>query len=189
MRYLILFALLSQYSIFQAQVYKYEREKKVCPKNVPEKALASTAFLKDLKVKVKWYREESFQGVNYELKCRFDKHVYSIKFDSSGAFYDLEKLIDFNSFDNNIKDSINLQLSEKFQKFNIYKTQLQWVGPDINIERVLKDKNDDYQNIEIEVKGQLSTAYEYREYLFDRNANLLEERIIINKVGTEHLEF
>lgn len=167
---------------------KYEREYSIRSNTVPEKALrfVSSAFKN---TKIHWYAEESLTEKTIEAKFRNSGKRYSIEFDKSGEIQDIETLITVNQIDTKIQATLRDNLSKKFSKYKIIKTQLHWKGKENELKEALladqlprgvvtkyeliiratKDKKENYFEVQSEKNGTIESIKE----IVQRNADNL----------------
>mgnify|MGYP005998154339 CR=1 FL=1 len=180
---------LYSFSVFSQ--YKIEKEYRVDARLVPQKAVD---FIKTFKfdTKVKWYVEESQIGKTYEAKTCFHKQKLSIEFNTLGILIDAEKTINFSRLPASIKMLICQELSSRFMKFQIKKTQLQYVGSTMLVSRALHTSHlgihSSPVNYELIVKGKTAGTYFKYEMLFDTAGSLIRT-LKFSPENTDNLEF
>jgi hypothetical protein len=104
---------------------KFEREFNIQAAEAPAPA---RVFIDncDFDRKIKWYKEESQEGISFEAKTKFSGNWFSIEFDTLGVVEDVEKKVSKRELDLPEIEKINIALSDKFSKFKITKIQKQW---------------------------------------------------------------
>jgi len=186
---LILIFLGSECVVKAQQVYKYEHETGIAAHKVPDKAIAQipTDFYE--KGKKHWYKEWSLEGMSYELKTRVAKINYSIEFDSNGVFQDIEQKIKFTDLTPALQENINAKLKVLYKSYKIQKTEMQWIGKEQSLEKILAQKNSQPDNYELIVKAFKAGRHAQFELLFDANGKIIQEREIIEQINSDNLDF
>ena len=133
----LLWLLIPDYSLGQ---YIYSRETRIDKQQAP---LNAQAFIDSCFVKkqVKWFLSESQRGLAIEAKAKLGGHIYSIEFDTLGYIQDVGKKVKFKSLDPEIKENITQSLSQRFRKYKIKKTQVQWRATNSTLQLLLKSGN------------------------------------------------
>ena len=172
--YLTVLMLLTTVSFSYSQS-KLEREYRIKLSQVPLKALGFVdKSMPD--VKVKWYWEENLQKKSIEAKGTRDGRLYSVEFDTLGVLQDVEVLVKYQSLPENTKVAIEESIGNRFVKFKIEKTQIQWVG-DENVLMLLIKGEDIGQaayitNYEIMIKGSRDGLTDFYEILLNENGEI-----------------
>lgn len=170
---------------------KFEKESRISKHKVPAKALLFIDSL-NLKSKIKWYKEEGISKINYEAKFKYNKHLYSVEFDSSGMLEDIEKLITWNQIELKTQQEILNKLKTDCLKCKIEKVQIQYTSTNENdLLQLLKNNQKQSSiriNYEIVVKCTQSNNVDLIEYLFEESGHFLNSSIIIFK-NSSHLEY
>lgn len=180
---------LTQATVFAQQ--KFEREYRVEVHKVPE---ASQQVIKmwGFKEKIKWYVEESQDGKTFEAKVCHQKKKHSIEFSDKGAIIDVEIKIDFSELEKDIQANIKRTLSEKFRKFKIRKTQIQYTGSESAMYKAVFQLATEQETLtpkyELIVKGKVKKSYVKYELLFDGNGTIVKE-LQFAPQNTDNLEF
>ncbi len=104
--------------------------------------------------KEKFYEEQNEEGRFYEAKFCVEKHLYSVKFKTTGELYDIERKIKFQEAPAIVRLKIEQQLDEQFKRHKIVKAQ----------EKLEQRKVVGY---EIEIKGKTEERLGYFEAQFD----------------------
>lgn len=188
-RFLFLIPLIFIASLLTGQE-KLEREYRLKIEEVPLEAIA---FVNTDKVesKIKWYFEENLKGNSVEAKFKFQKKKYSIEFDTSGLFQDIEIKIDFTNIPESVKKEMRSAIHEKFEKSKIKKVQSQYAGPIQSFEQFITIINPESSlqlNYEIVIKGQIEGTWNMYELTFDKLGNLKNTYLIIQR-NTDNLEY
>jgi hypothetical protein len=170
--------------------YKYEKECRVKPENVPPLALD---FIKTipLKAKVKWYREEGYSGITYEAKFRFRKRKLSIEFDSTGVLEDVEIEVNPESIDTNIIKQMNWQLNRDCVSFYWHKVQLQFTGNTSELRNVVTQDQVTKLAPSFElvvICKQDSSSEVFMEYVFNPEGRFMGKSEILLR-NSSHLEY
>ena len=191
MRYILSIVLLYLFQInsLQAQV-KFEKEKKIKAKDVPEAALS---FIKDcnLDKAVKWYQEKSEKGTSYEAKCTHNQSRHSIEFDKSGHIEDVEIEVNRTQLPIKTLASIENHLSREYDAFKLKKIQKQWTGSAELLKTSIKSSQNhpdielNYECIALIKSDGLYMAY---EFLFSSNGDFKSASEIVKDSRT-NLEF
>ena len=185
--YLLLFIVLFNLTSVYSQD-KLEREYRIKQSEVPAKALGFTEHsFPD--VRMKWYGEDNLNGKAIEAKGKLQGKLYSIKFDTSGVLQDIEMVINFNTIPENIRLAIQKNLEDRFSKFRVQKTQIQWVGNMDDLAALVKGENvsGTYStNYEITFQGTRDRRSDYYEVLSNDKGELIRESKIVQR-NNHHL--
>lgn len=170
-----------------AQEVKVEHEKKVKKEDFPQKSLERLSPILDKSKSNKFYREFDGENYFYELKTKYKKGDYSIKFTEDGELVDIERLYDFEKVKKNLREQMRQHLTENYKKHRIERFQIQY---NREIEDDEPEDDEDYMedflemdledlivNYEMEVEV-LSEDGESTllELLFNSKGELLKER-------------
>lgn len=182
--------LLSGNLLFAQQ--KFEKEYRLKTSAVPEQA---RKFVDSLPFdrRVKWYVEISELGKTVEAKSKFEHKRYSVEFDSTGKFLDLEIEVDFSELPKDVKEIITQNLESKFGIHHITKTQTQLIGPQEIIQTYLiGNKSEEPEQLsikyEILVKGSKNKEVSKCEIIFSNTGNIEKESEILFR-NTDNLEY
>jgi hypothetical protein len=171
------------------QTYKYEHESGIAAQKVPAKAIAQIPADFYEKAKKHWYKEWSLEGISYELKTRVGKTNYSIEFDSSGVFQDIEQKVKFSELPAALQEKINAKLKELYKRYKIQKTELQWTAEHASLEKVLLQKDSQPNHYELIIKAFKAGKHAQFELLFAADGILIKEREIIEQINSDNLDF
>src|SRR5690606_34213812 len=75
--------------------------------------------------RIKWYLEENLEGVMVEAKIKQRDALYSIKFDTLGTLYDIERSQKFEELPSAVQTQIRTHLKNHYKSFKIRKVQIQ----------------------------------------------------------------
>lgn len=169
---------------------KFEKEERI---ELSEAPASAVAFIESLALDQshKWYLEQSQDGVTYEYKTKYNRHKYSIEFDTSGRVLDIEKTVSFKSIDPIIRRKIQNSLALQFSKYKINKIQLQWIADTETLRDLVisGDTEMSYdQNYELVIKANKEGKKDFYEVLFDSNGEIRKLLKVIQR-GTSNLEF
>lgn len=167
---------------------KLEREYRIQPSQVPAKALEFTAAGFN-EVKLKWYGEENLDGKAIEAKGKRDGTLYSIKFDTLGMVQDIEMVIRFHTIPEATRLNIEKDLASRFSKFNIQKTQKQWLGTPQVLRALARGENVNNEfktNYEITLRGTKDRRTDYYEVLANDRGTIVRESKIVQR-NNQHL--
>jgi hypothetical protein len=131
-----------------AQV-KFERESRVNFSEVPQAARSFVDSCCPGQKKIKWYREESQDGLSFEAKFQDWRGRYSIEFDSLGQVWDVEKKVKLRKLPLAIKANILRPLDSLYDSYRITKLQLQWSSPREDLAQSAKAEDSSAQAYEI----------------------------------------
>ena len=162
----ILIAIYCLCSLIASAQYKYEKESRVKIKDVPAPALEFTKKIKFDK-RIKWYKEESDQGLSYELKSRIGDYKYSIEFDVNGLLLDVEREVQLEKLPTHVQQLLVGRLNDKFEKYKIKKVQVQAKGNNNDLHQFILNDSRSEQIIisyELVVKGTLSKKDDNKIY-------------------------
>lgn len=186
MRVLLILSISLTFWNLNAQSYKYEHEKTVSFKKVPEIALEAVKHICGQYKKGKWLKEISIDQFSFEFKTRIEKQKISIEFDSSGNFEDLELNFSLKKLNQSIQNNISKYLIANYKAYQIKSLQLQWTSHEKALSYVSLS---DYSNIEIVIKAQKGKQFGNFELLFDKEGNFISESEIIDKINSDHLDY
>lgn len=108
-------------------VHAQEQEYTIRAADAPAPALdyiASFTFDK----KIKWYLEKTDEAQSIEAKTKWQKHKYSIEFDTLGNLQDVEVTIDQNELKPAVNAKITRYMTDSFASYKICKIQRQYSG-------------------------------------------------------------
>lgn len=189
MKRLFFLLFLVQTSLFAQQ--KFEREYHVDTVKVPK---LSKHIIKmwGFKEKIKWYAEESQDGKTFEAKVCYKKRKHSIEFSEKGEIIDVEIKVNFSELDKEVQKKIRKTLGERFRKFKIKKTQIQYTGDESAMYTAVFDLETHHEKslplYELIVKGKAKKSYVKYEFLFDSKGNIMKE-LQFAPQNTDNLEF
>lgn len=168
---------------------KYEQESKISFTNVPEKARLFVSKIIQSK-KVKWYKEQSNNGISFEAKSKFKGKKYSIEFDTNGTIEDIEIEKKWNDLPKTIQQNIINSLQNTFIKHKIRKIQIQFSAEEKDLINYFKDnvKNNITVKYEIVVKGKTDSGKYLFELLFNHTGQLEATSKIVFR-NTDNIEF
>jgi hypothetical protein len=161
---------------------KKERETRVNRRDVPEDA---REFINDTFEgfkRVRWYFEESNEGNSFEAKFRWNRKLYSVKFDTKGKIIDIEWIVTFEDIPQTAKENIMAYLNENFTSYRILKIQKQLLGDEENLEDYIEEgyHPDVTINFEFEIHGKSPENNNLWEILFsETGAPILRREIIL----------
>ena len=186
----LIFLLLLFLAVLQLSAQtKYEHESKISFENVPEKARLFVSKIIQSK-KVKWYKEQSNNGISFEAKSKFKDKNYSIEFDSNGTIEDIEIEKKWNDLPKTIQQNIINSLQNTFIKHKIRKIQIQFSAKEKDLINYFKDdvKNNITVKYEIVVKGKTDSGKYLFELLFNNTGQLEATSKIVFR-NTDNIEF
>lgn len=164
---------------------KQEREYRIKESAVSAKALEYVE--KNFEgVRMRWYGEENLDGKAIEAKGKRDGKLYSVKFSTEGELQDIEMVVNFNSIPENVKTAVEKNLNDRFSKFRIQKTQIQWVGDQAELASLIRGEKitGTYAtNYEITLQGTKDRRTDYYEVLADYKGELLRESKIVQRTN------
>ena len=166
---------------------KFEKEERVNVSEVPKKAFLYVDSLTKQK-KIKWYREINSYNTSYEAKCKWNKRYWSMEFDSSGNFEDIEILIKYNQLPDSVK-KILLSILDSFgNNYKIEKVQQQITDKN-NVSLFFANKSKIIpNNYELEVTFYENYKLNKFELLINSQGNLINKKKIIYR-NEDNLEF
>lgn len=160
---------------------KFEKEYRIKDGDIPNRAINfmdSTGISNN----IKWYREESQDGISVEAKFSYLKAKHSIEFDTSGNVLDVEIEISLGDLETGLKKNIIEALDSIFSKYKIRKIQAQWTGSrQDHLQRLWSGQsvNSTAPRYEIVVKGKKDGSSRYYEVLLEANGNVVRMLPII----------
>ncbi|HMM10770.1 MAG TPA: hypothetical protein PKE03_01575 [Bacteroidales bacterium] len=169
----------------QRSAVKQESERKIGRDEFPAAALSQLDQLKGQARAMKYYREISNGITTFEAKFNWLDSRWSLEFDSTGRFIDLEKDIPLRKFKAVMNDLMHKEMSNLGFPYRILKAQQQYswaiedgrpfdpaiVEPGRKGVRIRLE-------VEIEVKSPALGLVAY-ELLMEENGHLLQKRMII----------
>lgn len=173
------------FNLNYAQNYKFEHEKSVSYKKVPDLALETTKFICGQNKKGKWIKENSIDHISFEFKAKINGQKISIEFDSSGNFEDLELDFILEKLSSVVQGIITKHL-RKYDAYRIKSLQLQWTSYEMALSYATLA---DYSNIEIVIKANKGKHFGNFELLFDKEGNFVRESEIVDKINSDHLDY
>ncbi len=177
-------------NLSQVNGQKFEREYGVSYPEVPESAVA---FVKgcDFDRKIKWFKEESQDGISFEAKTKFRKTWFSLEFDTLGIVIDVEQKIKPKNMKPSDLEMINKALSGLFSKFKITKIQRQWKGAAPVLTQLIqtgKSKDDFQLAWEVVVRGRQDDQWNAYEVLISPKGEVKTVLKVIRR-ESDNLEF
>lgn len=177
-------------SSFGQENKKFEKEYRLDPGEVPEKALT---FMnpEHRKVDIRWYFEENLYDNAVEVKFKRQGNWYSVEFDTAGSLEDIEIEFEFNSIGRQIRNKIRATLDTLFAKRKIRKVQWQYTGEIVSFDDFLAARSENKispTGYELVVKGKRDKVWQLYEIFFDAKGNRIRTSKIISG-DTTNLEF
>lgn len=160
-RWLILVAFLGLTITLHAQ--KYEREARIKASEMPPPALAHLTEVYTERGRTRHYEEQSRHGQEeklqlfYESKFKMKGYRYSVKFDSTGTLYDVERVVAFEQLPSPVQQAVQEDLGNTFKHFRIEKLQEHF------------EPAGQLTGFEIEIRGKRNGTVGYFEVQYDTN--------------------
>ena len=131
---------------------------------------------------LKWYKETSLEKISYEAKFKFNRHFYSVEFDTLGTLEDIEIEIKQDELSETTLQNLENYLSQNFEEHTVSKIQRQLTGDISGLKKYLKGD----QNAEITIKYEIivsgkSEDWNAWEMLFDKDGNFISKEKVIMK--------
>ena len=126
----------------------------------------------------------NLNGKAIEAKGRLQGDLYSVKFSVDGNLQDVERVMDFNSIPEGVRNTIAKNLKSRFSKFKLQKTQIQWLGSMNDLAALVKEEavTGTYTtNYEITLRGTKDGRTDYYEILSDNKGELIRESKIVQR--------
>ena len=161
---------------------KYERESGIRSEEAPDTAVSYIAQLFGPDARVRWYREESLEGIRIEAKTKQVKGTYSVKFDTDGRLLDIELTQKAEEIPSQASGAINAHLAATYDRYKIRKIQVQWTGaPDVLHQLIRGKPTEDAYTVryEVEHSGRLHGNTKPYETLFDSQGKPIETKEIV----------
>jgi small nuclear ribonucleoprotein (snRNP)-like protein len=163
-----------------AQV-KIEKETRIKPEEAPEIA---RNFIEKIgfENKIKWYREEGIEDTSFEAKTKHNGKLHSVEFSENGILEDVEVLIKWKLLPIDLQEKITNHLADKYDKFSIEKTQIQYIGNEDDIISFLNDgqgKNALQISYELVVETKTGKALKVYEYLFSAAGVYIQSKEVV----------
>jgi len=134
---------------------KVEVERRIKAEQLPDAILNYLESEYPDKRRVKHYEEFNEKGRFFESKFCFEKQKYSVKFDSLGQLYDVERLTKMKELPEPVLLKIKEELRDFFERYRVVKIQEKLVG-----EQVI--------GYELEAKGKSEKRLSYFEFQFNK---------------------
>ncbi len=173
----------------QAQV-KIEREYRIKEKFVPQQAQQFFDSLA-LQSKVKWYSEKSDLGQRIEAKTKFQGEYYSVRFDRTGTFLDLQVQRSLKTIDSLTQQAIVHSLNTQFKKWKVDKVQFQYQGSFEQVKQSVYAATDESvipPSYEIDVTALTEDDQDIYQLLYSHSGDMLKKSIFATYSMT-NLEF
>lgn len=169
---------------------KFEREYRLKPALVPVKA---QEFIKKMapKARIKWFKEESHQGISIEAKFRDQKRKYSVEFDSSGNLQDIEWIVKFKNLSPSFQKQLEKNLAVLYDTWKLRKIQLQYKGlPSAILQNLHQQQPSSEVQVayEIVLKAKAASLIELYEITFDTQGTVQHIQKI-RQQKADHLEY
>jgi hypothetical protein len=162
-----------------ASKQKKEREEKITLDLFPKNAVDVVTVIGYARKKVTYYRETDGKTLSYEAKLRYQDRKYSIEFDKNGLLEDVELDSRKRRIPKEALFKISKTLDSIARRYRIEKVQEQYVAGDQNTQQI-KEKiaRDNFDNYELIVAFKDKRKIYRKEFLFDKNGNLIGHRDI-----------
>ncbi len=184
MRFIIYFAFifLVNFSLFGQTDIKVEKEESISQQEFPLEAFRKIEPMVSQSKKLRYYREISEEGINYEVKLKFEGTYYSIEFDSLNKLKDIEQLQKWDDYDGKSRSRMEVQLDSLFSDYKVMRFQLQVIPNEkLNVIESLPLQEEMIwgRNYEVEIEAILKDEQSprYYELLFDAHGKLLQQRL------------
>lgn len=155
---------------------KQEIETSIQKRDVPSAALTFLSTTLSEANDIRYYKESDGQDISFEVKFRLNGHVWSVEFDSAGAFQDAECLVSMNDLSSELTSKILSHLNSRFTSWSANRIQLQFPSWPTELENPT--------GVEIVVEGQNSSEVGLFEFFFPSDGSAISERRV-----TEILDF
>ncbi len=169
---------------------KFEKETRIKSNTVPQPALDCVDQFSDAK-RIKWYREESQDGITLEAKFKMLDTKYSVEFDQTGKLLDLEVLTAFSYLEESVQNSIETYLNKTYNDYQIDKVQVQFSG---DTQQVINTVNNEtkgekvVKKLELIVSAKVEGEWVAFEITFDEKGKHLSTLSIVSP-NSDHLDF
>jgi len=169
---------------------KFEKEERIKTKEVPKDAIDFINTL-EFDKKVKWYKETAISRTSIEAKTKHDGKKYSIEFSIDGEIEDVEITVKWKAIHKNVQDKIILHLQSKYETFDIYKVQIQYVGNKEMLLSYFKNNtavNGLEVNYEIIINTRVDKSFKQFEFLFSETGSFKKTAEIVLK-NTDNIDY
>jgi hypothetical protein len=189
MRSLLTFILLILLFVSSNAQQKFEQEVRVDESEVPTVSVSFVSSVTGAK-KVKWYKEESQNGISLEAKFKVNKTKYSVEFDTEGNLLDAEIERKIKTLRTGVQDKLVLHFEEHYSRYKIKKCQIQYSGNSDDILAALNGQESIDLTIRYEliVTVQEENGWNTYEITFDTMGTVISKLLII-ELNTDHLDF
>lgn len=178
----IAFIFWSNFLLFGQANIKTEKEESISQQEFPAEAFRQIKPLVSQSKKLRYYREINEEGINYEVKLKFDGTFYSIEFDSLNKLKDIEQLQKWDDYGGKSRSVMVAKLDSLFSDYKVMRFQLQ-VIPNEKLKVIetlpLQEEMILGRKYEVEIEAILKDAQSprYYELLFDEQGKLLQQRL------------
>jgi hypothetical protein len=190
MRYIALFCLILSYANPATAQDKLEREFRIHPDVVPERAKSFAAAITGNST-LKWYREEGLEQVSLEAKAKVKGQRFSIEFDTSGQIQDVEVEIQLLEIPEHTRRTMITALKEDFAKFKWEKIQRQYQGTEavlLNFFAQKIDSTSPHTYYEVVIRGKKKGLANFYEWVFSESGAVLSKATLISRIA-DNLEY
>lgn len=174
---------------------KFEKEvrirKRELSEQVPKAALEFVAKL-PCESRIRWYREEGYNGHSFEAKTRIGRQRISIEFSAAGVFEDIEADIKAGDIANAAaRQAMEAHLRETYRSYRVEKIQIQYSG---DAEAACNSFGSGQLQPGAEVRyewvisAKTDNAFALFEYLFDASGNFVQ-RAEIDLAPADNIEY
>lgn len=174
------------YTIAQEKV---EKEESIQKSEVNSRAL-NFVEAANFSKKVRWYKEYGISKESLEAKVKFKRHWYSIEFDSDGNLEDIEQVVKFRKLPKEVRAAMSDNLSDRFNKFRVLRTQLQWLENPKTLLTFFNNQNarPTVEGYELEVEGYLDGKIRTYEVTCTSSGNVISVLRYVPR-PTDNLDF
>ena len=161
--------------------FKYEHEERMPREEVPDTARAFVEALA-LKGRVRWYREQGYDRSSIEAKVRHRGQRYSIEFDATGRFEDVEVEVKAGDVPAEAWARITAGLADSLGRHRVQKVQVRHTGHPEAVLRKLRgpDPPGPGTGYELMVSARVQGTYVLFEYEFAADgAFVRRDRVVL----------
>ncbi|MEM6514985.1 MAG: hypothetical protein AAF688_02290 [Bacteroidota bacterium] len=162
---------------------KDEKEERVSRADFPVEAKKLCRNIPEDAKRIRFYKETDGDKISYETKYKYNKHWYSVEFDSLGTLEDIEIKIKTNEIPKKSQSRIIAYFEENSEKFDIIKIQEQYLydRKTANLDfllNVISKRKTLNPNYEIIVALKVGKIWELKELTFTHSGTYLSQRTI-----------
>lgn len=163
---------------------KNEREKRIQQEEFPQIAVLELQKILGDDLSIRYYHEFDGQAESYEAKFKWEKHHFSIEFDTTGLVQDVEIRVRRKELPEQTMKGIRDYLDKEYDDWRLEKIQIQY-DHSANGKRLIDAAINHRQSLdpkyELIVASKLKGKISYYEMLFSEGGTLLLKRKVVKR--------